>query len=64
MDLHAAVSRRRHGQISGSDGKRLIREADRWLADQGMVDVERMSAVIAPGLWQTRPARTDLSERS
>ncbi len=51
MDLHAAVSRRRRGQVTGSDGKRLIREADRWLSDQGVVDVERIAAVIAPGTW-------------
>ncbi len=51
MDLHAAVSRRRRGQISGGDGKRLIREADRWLAGQGVVDVEQLAGVVAPGAW-------------
>ena len=51
MNLHAAVSRRRRGQILGGDGKRLVREADRWLADQGVVDVERMAGVVAPGSW-------------
>ncbi len=56
MNLHAAVSRRRRGQVSGSDGKRLIREADHWLSDQGVVDVERLASVIAPGAWE-RDAR-------
>ncbi len=51
MDLHAAISRRRRGQVSGVDGKRLIRETDRWLADQGVADVERLAGVIAPGVW-------------
>ena len=53
MDLHAAVSRLRRGQLSGGDGKRLIREADRWLASQGVVDVERLAGVIAPGTWSS-----------
>ncbi len=51
MNLHAAVSRRRRGQVSGSGGKRLIREADRWLSELGVVDVERLANVIAPGTW-------------
>ncbi len=51
MDLHAAISRRRRGQILGSDGKRLVRDAEGWLAGQGVVDAERLANVIAPGSW-------------
>ncbi len=51
MDLHATVSRLRRGQVSASDGKRLIREADRWLSEQGVVNVERLAGVMAPGAW-------------
>ena len=51
MGLHAAVSRRRRGQTAGGDGKRLIRDAERWLSDQGIVDIERVATVIAPGVW-------------
>ncbi|MCP3958705.1 MAG: AAA family ATPase [bacterium] len=55
MDLHAAVSRWRRARVSG-EGSRLIRDAERWLSDQGVVDAERLADVIAPGKWRT-PAR-------
>ncbi len=52
MELHAAVSRRRRGQLLGSEeGARFVREADRWMAEQGIRDPERMAGVLAPGIW-------------
>ena len=51
MRLHAAVSRRRRGQLSIHEGRRLVRESERWMTDQGVVDIERLSGVIAPGVW-------------
>ena len=51
MELHATISRWRRGQLAGSDGKTFIREADRWMADQGIVDGERLMDVVAPGEW-------------
>ncbi len=64
MELHAAVSRRLRGRLKGGDGKRLIREADRWLTDQGVADVERLARVIAPGVWDaSRGARAPTEQR-
>ena len=51
MELHAAVGRLRRGQLSGSDGRRLVRDADRWMAAQGVENVGRLADVIAPGVW-------------
>ncbi|MEM7349756.1 MAG: AAA family ATPase [Acidobacteriota bacterium] len=53
MELHAMVCRRRRGQLAGSDGKSFLRETDRWITDQGLVDSDRWLDVIAPGAWQT-----------
>lgn len=55
MDLYAAASRRRRGQLLGSEqgGDRFITEADRWMAEQGIVDPERLSNTLAPGIWSS-----------
>ncbi len=53
MELHAAVSRRRRGQLELArvgDGS-FILEAESWMAEQGIENPERMSAVLAPGVW-------------
>jgi hypothetical protein len=52
MELYAAVSRRRRGQLlGGADGDRFVREADRWMSGQGIRNPARMAAVLAPGAW-------------
>lgn len=49
MLLHAAAARRRRGEWQGgSEGEALRREADAWMAGQGIVCPARMAAVVAP----------------
>jgi hypothetical protein len=53
MGLHAAVARRRRGELLGGEpGELLLRAADRWLADQGVRNPERYAAMILPGNWR------------
>ncbi len=57
MELYAAVSMRRRGQLlKDAGGARLIREADRWMSEQGIRDPARMAGVLAPGAWESPPA--------
>jgi hypothetical protein len=50
MKLHAAVARRRRGQLLGDDGGRALLEAtDEWMASQGVRSAERLSAMLLPG---------------
>ena len=52
MELYAAVSRRRRGQLLGAaEGARFLRQADRWMTDQGIRNPARMAGVLAPGVW-------------
>ena len=52
MELYAAVSRRRRGQLLGTaDGTRFITQADRWMADQGIRNPTAMAGMLAPGAW-------------
>ncbi len=53
MGLHAAVSRWRRGQLlGGGRGRRLVAEAERWMRDETVENVERMADTLAPGSWQ------------
>jgi len=50
MALHAAVARRRRGELMGGDaGRGLVATADAWMASQGIRSPERMTAMLAPG---------------
>jgi hypothetical protein len=50
MNLNAAVTRRRLGELLGGDrGRSLIEEADRWMAVQQIQDPARWTAMYAPG---------------
>lgn len=50
MHLHAAIARRRWGQmLGGSRGEELRRQADEWMACQTIRNPERMTALLAPG---------------
>jgi hypothetical protein len=50
MGLHAAVARRRLGQLLGGDqGRKLINQADAWMTAQDVRNPVRMAAVLAPG---------------
>ncbi len=50
MKLYAAVARRRLGMLRGDEGGRaLVREADAWMATQGIRNPARMTRLIATG---------------
>jgi hypothetical protein len=51
MAGYAAAARRRHGLlVGGSEGEAEVAVADAWMASQGVVDPERMTAMLAPGV--------------
>lgn len=51
-ELYAAVARRRRGEVMGKGGEGFVVEAETWMAEQGVRNVERMTAVLAPGNWR------------
>ncbi len=52
MELYAAVSRRRRGQLLGAaEGERYVRQADSWMSGQGIRNPARMADALAPGVW-------------
>jgi hypothetical protein len=49
MGLHAAAARRRLGQLTGGEeGRKLIEEADAWMAAQQVRNPARMTVLLAP----------------
>src|SRR5262249_1832631 len=49
MALHAAVARRRRGQLlGGSDGRALVESADAWMQTKGIRNPARTAALLAP----------------
>ncbi len=58
MELYAAVSRRRRGQVLGAaEGARFITQADRWMTDQGIRNPAAIAGVLAPGVWDAPGSR-------
>jgi serine/threonine protein kinase len=50
MHLHATVARRRLGQLLGGEqGRELVRQAEEWMNGQIIRNIDRMSALLAPG---------------
>ena len=50
MALHAAVTRRRLGELlGGEEGRGLLAESDAYMAAHGVVRPQRLAAVLAPG---------------
>jgi hypothetical protein len=50
MRLHAAVARRRLGQlVGGSEGQELVRRAEEWMTGQKIRNFDRMTRMLAPG---------------
>lgn len=50
MRLYAAVARRRHGELTGgAEGAQVVRDADDWMARQGIHNPARMADMLAPG---------------
>jgi hypothetical protein len=56
LRLHAAAARRRLGeQVGGSDGRRLVEQAEAWMRGQNVRRPDRMTALLAPG-FPDRPS--------
>ena len=53
LELYAAVSRRRRGQLLGPErgGESFVEEADRAMTELGFEEPARMADVCAPGVW-------------
>ncbi len=52
MHLPAAVARRRLGQLlGGEEGQGLVRQAEEWMNGQTIRNLDRMTALLAPG-WR------------
>jgi hypothetical protein len=50
MDLFAAVSRRRKGELLGGDeGRALVVQADGFMRGQGIAKPEQITSLLAPG---------------
>ena len=54
MAFHLAAARLRLGQVLGGDeGAALLAESNDWMAQQEIVDAERMCEMVAPGFSKT-----------
>jgi hypothetical protein len=52
MSLHAAVARRRRGElVGGSEGEDLVQEADAWMTAQAIRNPARFAGMLAPGMF-------------
>jgi multidrug efflux pump subunit AcrA (membrane-fusion protein) len=52
MALHAAVARRRRGELTGGEeGRALVGEADGWMRGEGIQNPNGMATMLAPGRW-------------
>jgi hypothetical protein len=52
MALHAAVCRRRRGQLLGDEeGSALVAEADAWMSGETIKMPSRVADMLAPGRW-------------
>lgn len=65
MGLHAAMARRRLGELDGgAEGGRAVAEADAWLAAQGVGAPERLARLFVPEVADHGPtARSDTGDR-
>ncbi len=53
MAHYLSVVRRRRGELIGGDqGKALREAADTWMAAQKMKNLDRITAMLAPGKWR------------
>jgi hypothetical protein len=52
MRLHAAVARRRRGEVlGGTEGERLVQQADGWMMLQAIRNPANMAGMLAPGAY-------------
>jgi hypothetical protein len=50
MHMHAAVARRRLGQLlGGTQGQELVRQGEEWMNGQKVRNLDRMTVLLAPG---------------
>jgi serine/threonine protein kinase/tetratricopeptide (TPR) repeat protein/energy-coupling factor transporter ATP-binding protein EcfA2 len=50
MPLYAAAARWQRGRVlAGDEGRALVEQAERWMGEQGIANVARMAAMLAPG---------------
>lgn len=50
MQGHAAVARRRYGELAGGEeGRKAIEAAEAWMTSQGVVNPARIAAMLSPG---------------
>ncbi|MGK4009163.1 AAA family ATPase [Sorangium sp. So ce1036] len=50
MALYAAAARRRHGELQqGDEGRAEVEAANGWMQEQGIVNPDRMTAMLLPG---------------
>jgi hypothetical protein len=55
MALYLAAARRRMGELVGGDeGRAQVEEATEWMMEQGVVNPDRMTEMLAPGLASHR----------
>jgi eukaryotic-like serine/threonine-protein kinase len=53
MGLYSWAARRVRGLlIGGEEGRELVQSADKWMAEQKIVNPERMTLMLAPGPWR------------
>jgi hypothetical protein len=56
LHLHAAAARRRLGErVGGSEGRRLVEQAEAWMRGQHVRRPDRMTVLLAPG-FPDRPS--------
>jgi hypothetical protein len=55
--LYAAAARSRRGELmGGTEGERLIAEAEAWMKNQRVANPARLRMLLAPGRWSARPS--------
>jgi serine/threonine protein kinase len=60
MHLHAAAARRRLGQtLTDARGQELMKQAEEWMKGQTIRNLDRMTALLAPGWRGSSEARTE-----
>jgi len=55
--LYSAVARCRRGElVGGTEGERLVTEAEAWMTKQRVANPVRLRMLLAPGRWSARPS--------
>ncbi len=55
--LYSAAARSRRGElVGGTEGERLITEAEAWMTSKRVANPVRLRMLLAPGRWSARPS--------